>query len=254
VCGATTHGGVLLGQRLDPARLRVTHCRLPTTTVFVSAISRRPLPVMRQRINGIPVSRLPAVSGSVSYAAPTLGVEVTALGPKARQVLATLTRSPRSVALAPGRPFPVPPGWRWHDYGGIRFAAPSGWRLVRTEEWGGCAGRAVLSGVLQLSSARLPGCLPVAMGIGLARSYAPVAGVTVGAGRLATDSIASGPYRLCMRLRGLRACVAQQGMLAGEFLALVVFPHGQQGPTEIDIGLAGNGVTARTIFDSIGPQ
>jgi hypothetical protein len=111
-----------------------------------------------------------------------------------------------------------------------------------------------LSEVLQLSSARLPGCLPVAMGIGLARSYAPVAGVTVGAGRLVNAGIAPGPYRLCMRLRGLRACVPRQGMLAGEFLALVVFPHGRQGPTEIDIGLAGTGATARAILDSIRPR
>jgi hypothetical protein len=251
VCGVTTHGGVLLGQRLDQARLRVTDCRLPATTVFVSPMSQAPRRAPTQRLNGIPVDRLPGPLHSVSYLAPSLGVELTALGPQARQVLATLTRSPRSVALAPGRRFPVPSAWRWHDYAGIRFAAPSRWRLMRTEEWGGCAGHAVLSQVVQLSSARLPGCLPVAMGTGLARSYAPVAGVTVGAGRLVTGDLGSGLNRLCLRLHGLRACVLQQGMLAGELLALVVFPHGRQGPTEIDIGLAGTGATARAILDSI---
>jgi hypothetical protein len=56
-----------------------------------------------------------------------------------------------------------------------------------------------------------------------------------------------------MRLRGMRACIPQEGLSVGEFLALVVYPPGRPAPTEIYIGLAGTGTTARTIFDSIGP-
>lgn len=256
VCGVTTHGGVLLGRNLRLTELNAdSGCRLPATTVALSPIPRRPRPVMRQRINGIPVVRLPGASGSVSYAAPSLGVEVTALGPKAGQVIATLTRSPLSVVLAPGPAFAVPHGWRWHDFGGIRFAAPGAWKLERVRWWGSCASRPVTPRTLRLSTATVFGCKGGMQTIvSLASSWAPVAGITVGAGRLATADATSAAYRRCMRLHGIRACIPQRGMLTGEFLPLVLFPRGRPGPTLMDIGLAGTGATARTIFDSIGPR
>lgn len=255
LCGVTTGGGVLLGRKFRPAELNGAGCRLPATSVSMSPIPWVPRPVMRQRINGIPVGRLPAASGSLSYAVPVLGVEVTATGPKASQVLATLTRSPASVVLAPGPAFAVPRGWRWHDFGGIRFATPGAWRLARSDRWGSCDSRPVEPGTLLLSTATTFGCRGgMEMIPPLARSWAPTSGVTVGAGRLATADATPGVYRRCIRLRGMRTCIPHEGMQVGEFLILVAYPRGRPGPTLVEIGLAGNGATARTIFDSIRPR
>ena len=253
ICGVTTNGAVHLGRRYNPARLSRSGCQLPPTTVFVSAIPYRPAPVLTRRINGIPVGRLPSVRGAVSYAVPSLGVEVTAVGPKAGLVIETLTRSPRSVALAAGRAFPVPRGWRWHHFGGIVFAAPRAWRIQRTDRWGNCFGRFVLAGTLRLSTARVFGCRGgLASPTGLAE-FRPVAGMTVGTGRLVNGDARDAAYSRCTQLRGMRECVQKQGTVTGVFLALMLFRHGRPGPTEVDIGLAGTGAIARTIFDSIRP-
>src|SRR5258707_14710983 len=205
-----------------------------------------------------------AIAGQVSPAAQPrvvgrqlnrYGVEVTATGPKASQVLATLTRSPASVVLAPGPAFAVPRGWRWHDFGGIRFATPGAWRLARSDRWGSCDSRPVEPGTLLLSTATTFGCRGgMEMIPPLARSWAPTSGVTVGAGRLATADATPGVYRRCIRLRGMRTCIPHEGMQVGEFLILVAYPRGRPGPTLVEIGLAGNGATARTIFDSIRPR
>jgi hypothetical protein len=251
VCGATTNGGVLFGRRYHPERLSRSGCRLPPTTVFVSAIPVRLAPVPAHRLNGIPVGRLPSVRGSVSYAVPSLGVKVTAVGPKASQVVATLTRSPRSVALAPGRQFPVPSGWRWHHFGGIVFAAPRAWRVKRTNRWDNCFLAPVVAGELRLSTATTFGCRGgLASPTDQAGEWPPVAGMTVGSGRIATDA-ASGQYARCLELRGIRACVAQQGMLAGDFLMVVLTVPGRPAPTVLAIGLGGTGATQRAILDSI---
>jgi len=258
LCGLTTNGGVLLGRKFRLAELRVAACRLPPTTVTLSPIQRMLRRAPTQRINGIPVTRLPGTSGFVSYTVPSLGVDVTARGPKAPRVIATLTRSPLSVVLAPGRPFPVPSGWRWHDFGGIRFAAPGAWNLQRTDKWGSCDGRPVAAGTVRLSAAATFGCQGgIASPVPLARFSAPVAGLTVGAGRLAAlgvGALQSGMQAHCVRLRGMRACIPQEGMpQGGEFLELIIYPPGRARPTVVDIGLAGTGATARTIFDSLRP-
>jgi hypothetical protein len=258
ICGATTHGGVLFGRRYRPARLggcRLSAGLVPATTVYVSAIPYRPAPVLTERINGIPVGSLPSARGSVSYAVPSLGVEVTAVGPMADQVIATLTRSPRAVALAPGRSFAVPSGWRWHHFGGITFAAPGAWRVHRTSSWGNCFSHPVRSGALTLSTATEFGCHGgLASLTGLARDWAPVDGMAVGAGRVAADAATPGKYWRCVRVHGVRACIPHEGSSIGAYLELIMKLPGRHVPTVIDIGLAGTGATTRTILDSIRPS
>jgi hypothetical protein len=253
VCWVTTNGGVLFGRQSRQAR--PNGCRLPPTTVFVSAIPYRSARGLTQHINGIPVRRLSAARGELSFAAPSLGVEVTAVGPKARQVIATLTRSPRSVALAPGRAFPVPSGWRWHQFGGIVFAAPRAWPVKRTSEWSNCLSRPVRPGVLTLSTATEFGCHGgLASLIGLAREQGPLAGMSVGAGRVAADDATPGQYLRCMRLHNVRACIPHEGAFVGVYLELVLYLPGRPLPTVVDIGLAGTGATTRAILDSIKPR
>ena len=257
VCGATTHGGVLFGRVYRPG---LSGCQLsaglvPPTTVFVSPLRQMPRRAPIQRINGIPVTRLPNLRGTLSYVVPSLRVQVTAVGPEARQVIGTLTRSPRAVALAPGRAFAVPSGWRWHHFGGINFAAPGVWRVQRTSSWDNCFSRPVRSGVLTLSTATEFGCHGgLASLSGLARDWAPVDGMAVGAGRVAADAATPGQYWRCIHVHGVRACIPHEGVSIGAYLELIMKLPGRHVPTVIDIGLAGTGATTRTILDSIRPN
>ena len=253
VCGVSTHGGVLFGRQYRSARLN--GCRLPPTTVFVSTLRQYPRMLPAQRLNGIPVTRLPGERGALSYAVPSLGVKVTAVGPKARQVIVTLTRAPRSVALAPGRPFAVPSSWRWHRFGGIVFAAPGAWPIKRTSEWSNCLGRPVRPGVLTLSTATKFGCRgPLVSLSGLAGQQRPVAGMSVGAGRVAVEGATPGRYWRCMRLHGVRACTPNDAAFGGVYLELILYLPGRPLPTVVDIGLAGTGAATRAILDSIKPR
>jgi hypothetical protein len=254
ICGVTAGGGVVLGRQY-PVRLGRVGCRLPPTTVSVSAIRQMPRMPPRQRLNGIPVIRQPTVRGALSYVAPSLLVEVTAVGPKASQVIATLTRAPRSVALAPGPAFAVPSGWRWHDFGGIVFATPGAWRVKRTRVWGNCISRPVQRGMLTLSTAAEFGCHGGLVSLsGLAGQQAPLTGMSVGAGRIAAAYATPGRYWHCIRLHGVRACIPNEGASAGVYLELLLYLPGRQLPTVVDIGLAGTGATTRTILDSIKPR
>jgi hypothetical protein len=199
------------------------------------------------RINGIAVTRVPiaaAPPGSVSYAVPALHVVVTARGPLARRVLATLTRSPLSVVLAPGPRFAVPAGWAWHEAGGIRFAAPAHWALVRNGFWP-CAMTSDSVLIIPARNRQMPRC-----------ALSPVpptaqSGVIVAVGR-SVVARASG-YDACRRLDALRACYSTSLHQFGMF-DLAVFAPGRQRGTLVEIGLAGSGAVARTIFDSIGQR
>jgi hypothetical protein len=59
-------------------------------------------------------------------------------------------------------------------------------------------------------------------------------------------------YDGCRVLHGLRACYVAP-LDYDELLAVSVFGPGRDRATLVEIGLAGNGTVARTIFDSIGP-
>ncbi len=78
----------------------------------------------------------------------------------------------------------------------------------------------------------------------------PRHGVVVGAGRYA--SLHQPASLGCRSLHGLRACFAMPSQ--GGPLELAVYGPGRHKPTVVDIGLKGNGVEARTIFESIGPR
>ncbi len=250
ICNVTTRGGLLLG-RHSLAALRRAGCRLPTTTVLMA-----PAPPGLPRPDGLKVNGIPVVRVSkAAVAVPSLGVEVTAVGPKALRVLATLTRSVLRVVLAPGPISRVPAGWLWHTMGGVSFAIPGSWSVRRTDIWGNCAAGGpptTFSGVLLVSTATT-GCGLVGSEAPLAGAWAQHLGVSVGYGPLANTG--GSPLR-CMRLAGLRACIpayADSGS-SGNPLMLAVYPHGAHSqPVIMQIGLAGTGSVARTILDSIKP-
>ena len=199
-------------------------------------------------INGIPVLGVrPAARGYASFLAPTLHALITVRGPLANKVLGTLTRSPFSVVLGAGPHVSVPQSWRWRDFGGIQFATPARWRTIKSRVWNPCWAAITSPQAVKLVNATLAvyfSCSDLGPGI------RPRHGVVVGAGRYVAPH---GPARDgCRSLHGMRACYAMPGL--GTPLELIVDVPGRHRPTVIEIGLAGNGLEARTIFDSIRPR
>src|SRR5579859_1216197 len=254
VCGRAAPGYVVLGNGSTSLVVTNQRCRqVPNMAAILLQPRGWRLAGALGMINGIFVERRQADRGSVSYFVPTLHVVVTARGPLARKVLATLTRSPLSVVLARGPEFSVPRSWRWHDFGGIRFAVPASWLLEQSSTWdrGGCAGAYWMDPrTVRLSTARsvLRQICPAAPDI--AGFMIAHQGVSVAAGRVAR--LDSSQYDGCRFLHGLRACYLASPYQDG-LLDLAVFVPGRHEPTVVEVGLAGNGAIARTIFDSIRP-
>lgn len=197
------------------------------------------------------------VAECLVYQVPSLGVSVTTTGPLRQQVMDTLTASPRDIALSPGPAPTVPPSWRWIAFGGIRIAAPSGWSVKRTVAAEGfsppCSemdvwpvnGRPVV--VLDEDRYDLTYSCPV---------EGPSIPVKVErpSGRLGIDI---GPHQpristtnLSCHMSGeLRICIA--AVPNTSVLAVRVTVPGRKRPVIVSIGLAGNGMTARTILYSM---
>jgi hypothetical protein len=202
------------------------------------------------QINGIPVLGVrPPARGYVSLLAPTLHVLVTARGPLAPKVLGTLTRSPLSVVLGARRQFPVPRSWHWHSFRGIRFAAPGSWAFVRNGYFTcpfGLSTKAVI--LIPPAHSRMPTC---GVEPGTAGVLSAHFGVTAAAGPYPRAGTAG--FEGCGHVHGLRFCYSAPPD-SGGVLGVAVFVPGRQRATLVRIGMAGDGVTARTIFESIGQR
>jgi hypothetical protein len=196
-------------------------------------------------VNGIPVY---LQAGGFTYYVPMLDVSVHASGPSARRVLHTLTWSPLVVVLS-RQTRPVPVSWRWYTFAGLRLAAPPNLPKVTSDDiTEGCPGvvpglapEVLLSTATRAAVRRCLGPLP------------EVSFIHYNEGIV----VASGPYQSvqlpknlqCLRLHGLRAC-AMSGTYGGVVGVIVAVP-GRSRPTLVEIGLAGSGVVARTILDSL---
>src|SRR5215472_11591116 len=177
ICGGHVPGVVFLGEKAPKKTFRGQNCgRLPATVVQL-------LPDRSARLR----------------------VRVTARGPLADRVIGTLTRSPRSVVLARGPEFAVPRGWRWHEFGGIRFATPAAWAVQRYHSWGGCGFNVVantvwLNDATRLAVASCPGPLETEGGT------AANPGIEVSSGRYG-DAGFTPARAACRRTAGVRVCV-----------------------------------------------
>jgi hypothetical protein len=254
-CGGVS-GMIFVGQLPRMKLFTAMGCRLARSVVVLTKIpSRWAQSATANQPNGVLNGfrvRTWRRSGTDVLIVPSLGIQVTARGPMAGRVLATLTHSPLSSALARGPGRPILASWRWHRFGGITFAAPGAWRVERYNWWGGCpygiAARTVgLSTAAVLSVPSCPPMLPTA-GFEAARP-----GIVIGAGRYATVWPSKPRYVTCLDLHGLRACVSAHGF-AGGLLTLAVNVPGQTRPVIVEIGLAGSGAVARAIIESIGAR
>lgn len=197
-------------------------------------------------VNGIPVY---VQAGGLTYWVQSLDAYVHASGPLARRVLHTLTWSPAAVALGTQTRV-VPASWRWYSFAGLRFAAPPNLpRQTTDDDLVGCP-QAVpgLQPWVLLSTATnalSPSCILLSLRV----SYIHYSdGVFVASGPYQSVQLPKRSYP-CRSLHGLRACM-MSGTYGGVVEVIVAVP-GRSRPTLVDIGLAGNGMVARSILYSL---
>ena len=223
-------------------------------------------------INGIAVFPYTAAS----YIVPSLRVEISVGGVLGQRVLHTLTRSPRSVALAKGPAPRVPSSWSSVTFAGLRFSVPAFWPIQRTSGaafglGSPCATPGVAfpdntagllsSGVTLSTDLHLlpPASCPAETDPDAPQP--PMDGVQVDSGRLAQFHVSLSFSAPCPDLHGLTACPASSPGYS--ILVLRVAVPGRSKPVFVSIGLAGtkqvfkslglagNGVVARTILYSL---
>jgi hypothetical protein len=234
-------------------------CRSPTNTVSVKTAATSPVPHARAEVeNGVHVEiGWRRVGTTVTHLERGLGMDVTASGPVARNVLRTITHSPLSVVLG-SAVNGTPVRWRTVDFGGLQFAVPGSWQVTRDSMWGGCPFD-IEANVLRLSTAQslsAPRCFAPSSNAGY---EAAVAGMVVGAGPQVTGTDVTSDR--CVQRDDLRICIEPApltgGLTAGRQLGLLtaeVFLAGQNRPDQVEIGLAGSGLTPLRIFDSLRPS
>lgn len=184
-----------------------------------------------------------------------LGYVITATGPLAKRIMATLTHSPEFTVLhshAGG----TPSTWRRVSFGGLRFSVPKNWRVFRSSIWPPCPYN-LLPDRLTLVTAghfNTNSCLAVPRTAGL---NAGQPAVLIGSGPLVRQTLtATGLEQgaTCRSREGLRICVdAPSGWpYLGIMTAQISLP-GQENLDQFEIGLSGTGKTAARIFDSLRP-
>jgi hypothetical protein len=229
------------------------------TLVVLVPMGKAPFTDTREKltvVNGVPVYLVPPRSGVslVGYYVPSLGVEVTADGPLARRVTDTLTSSPRAVALASGPAPAVPPSWRSVTFAGLRFSVPANWPINRTQVTPGLGAICREQGVafwdtsVTLSTDARPFLVPFCPRMSPTPQQ-PENGVQVDSGLRTEPTVTLSLSAHCLVLHGLTACPATSP--AYSILVLRVNVPGRNKPVFVSIGLAGNGMVARTILDSV---
>jgi hypothetical protein len=204
-------------------------------------------------INGIFVYPYPTGPQS-SYLVPSLDVEITVDGPLGQRVLHTLTWSPRSVVLAQGSAPAIPSSWQSVTFAGLRFSVPANWPITQTQVTPGLGaicrqqGVAFAGTTVTLSTDRhrllavfCPRMSPT--------PQQPENGVQVDSGLRTEPTVTLSLSAHCLVLHGLTACPAASP--AYSILVLRINVPGRDKPVFVSIGLAGNGMVARTILYSL---
>ena len=244
---------------------------LPGTTVSLGPATVRnedqPPTALGHRmvIHGISVLHDAAGPGG-TYIVPSLGVEISLGGLLGQRVLHTLTRSPRSVVLVKGSAPSVPSSWSSVSvtFAGLTFSVPAFWPIQRPSGaafglGSPCATPGVAfpdntagllsSGVTLSTDLHLlppPSC-PAETDPDAPQP--PMDGVQVDSGRLAQFHVSLSFSAPCLDLHGLTACPATSPDYS--ILVLRVTVPGRTKPVFVSIGLAGNGMVARTILYSL---
>ena len=194
------------------------------------------------------------LNGVFGYYSPFLGAVVASAGPLAQQVINTITASPRAFALAEGPTPKISRSWRTITFAGIKLAAPSGWTVSRATRTMGLGdicraptALAFFSTQVTLSSDAQKLLIPLCPRSGDS-PQPPANGVQIDSG-LQTEPLVSLSFSRCWSVQGLTVCPASSP--AYSILVLKVTVPGRSKPVYLSIGLAGNGMIARTIQYSL---
>ena len=254
-CGVPQVSGMIF-VGVPPGFPKSSGCHVPASLAWILPAGKLPKGISQRkptaRIDGIPVYRVPSAKGTTVYLVPELGVRVGARGKSAARVLATLTRSPLSVVLRRGPAAPVPAGWTWRDFGGVRFATPRSWRLQREDQWSTCGIGLEPSTLLLIDATKPPLALPCPYQIPSAIADQAQPGLTVVTGKYAAQSVGQS-YAGCRPRGDVRICLStvtgQGGPIGGVLILSVSRP--KHATTFFLLGLSGSGASARAVFDSI---
>ena len=226
-------------------------------TVRITPLGSIPAPYRQEQpvlLNGISVLLGPKVGESISYFAPSLHVELWASDGAGTRVTTTLAVSPRSVVLASGPGPVVPSSWRQVSFAGLSFSVPANWPITQTQVTPGLGaicktlGVAFASTTVTLSTDVRPMLLPPCAYLPPTPQQ-PENGVQVDSGLRTEPMVTLSFSDHCLVLHGLTACPATSP--AYSILVLRVNVPGRAKPVFLSIGLAGNGMVARTILDSL---
>ena len=226
-------------------------------TVRITPLGSIPTPYRQEKpvlLHGIFVLLGPRAATFVTYFVPSLHVELWATDGSGTRVTDTLAVSPRAVVLAT-RPAPeVPSGWRSVTFAGLHFSVPAGWPVNRTQVTPGLGAICRTPGVafsgttVTLSTDACPMLLPPCAYL-LPLPQEPVNGVQVDSGLRTEPMVTLAFPARCLDLHGLAACPAT--LPPYSILVLRVTVPGRTKPVFVSVGLAGNGMIARTIVYSL---
>ncbi|HEY3902987.1 MAG TPA: hypothetical protein VGM14_03625 [Streptosporangiaceae bacterium] len=242
--GSTTQGVVYVGTTPDAS------CATPPN-VLTLAGPKLNGSARIVRINGMTAKVRSAASGSLSVYVPDLGnMQLTARGPLAIRALGTLRPSPLVTALSGSPQAALPTGFRWHEFGGIKFAAPANWASRHGTVAAACSPSIAPDTVVLSTTPPIGGllCAP----------YAPVPAGYLGGPQgivvIAAPQASPPPARKCIASdREMRRFCAQPPDGLGTVYTLYLQPTGQKKATVMYIGVGGRGRFARKIIDSIRP-
>jgi hypothetical protein len=202
-------------------------------------------------------------SAERTYAVPSLGVAVTTRGSLGFRVLNTLTYSPRAAVLSASAGS-TPKAWRWYTFDGLRFATPASWSSQRSDMLTDCRSFVALGQREVASYFRRQVIEPDRPVVyfdsdtsmyfgscagGVTQEMAPGDGVRVDAGSSDYPNARPSAHGRTVHLHGLTGDVS--GSEPFDILLVRIEVPGRSMPIDFEIGLAGNGTTARTILYSL---
>jgi hypothetical protein len=240
------------------------HTELPPNDVYLGPGSTYThLPTKRTTVNGLTVVQEGVSGREATYVVAALNVTIQLVGPISGEVIHSLTYSPRAVALAGGSPPPIPRSWHRVDFGGLSVAVPSTWPTLTGRWEGGCNDTVLLAPNQQSAVTTDAGTAdlgpPSCPSSAFLKIQKPRDGLVIDPGPygpIPTDAT-FGP---CMTVNHMSVCpttsnayypvVPATSDVGGVLVAAVNVP-GRFRSIAIEIGLGGNGMTARTILLSL---
>jgi hypothetical protein len=237
-----------------------------TVLVWYPATLKNAKALRHQQINGIAVDGPKVVGKWQEMSLPKLGIVIYTEGPRALAVLRTLSYSARA-ALSKLVPAPaVPPDWGWLIGDGLQFAVPSSWaidhRAGRLPQLDSDSPLWLLASTVLFYSGGQPsfvGGNEVSEGgtaLGLADDLFDQEGVVLSSPPLTFYGTAyiTGPVsEPCALIHTLKICLSPgDNTLYGPALYTIRRP-GSRKVVTLTVGLAGDGLVARTIIGSFRP-